>query len=474
MSGRLTDTQVRSWAQGGLLKKRGILKESGTHSESLGERGAGSLLLERRANGTIEVYLLWRRNGDQERIKLGTFGAIGPDGHARGLAFWRREAERVSAEARPFSSLDAFKERLRLDQRQSEREALLEAQQGSFEQLLKAYVDDMQRRGRSSAKDVGRALELNVLQAFPDLAQRRAKDISAAELSNILRLCIHRQPALKGRGARKTVANAVNGKRTMANRLRSYLRAAYVYGLKHDLDPLRAGDSVLFGLTQNPAAMLPTIDGAERANTDSLTKDELRYLLLGVDAMDEPQRAIARCMVYLGGQRVAMLMRATRGSIIEVDGYGAVLALTERKGGKGAMPRDHLLPLTPRLQEYMQPLLQASAGSVSDPLFSVRTGRQVARDTALHLFSELGAELAGKGLTRKFTWRMVRASIETHLAQLGVDEQRRAWLLSHGRNGVQARHYDRYHYLREKREDLELLGRYLDEVKVADSLGRKG
>lgn len=69
---------------------------------------------------------------------------------------------------------------------------------------------------------------------------------------------------------------------------------------------------------------------------------------------------------------------------------------------------------------------------------------------------------------------MVRASIETHLAQLGVDEQRRAWLLSHGRNGVQARHYDRYHYLREKREDLELLGRYLDEVRVADSLGRKG
>ncbi|BCT54603.1 integrase [Pseudomonas aeruginosa] len=457
-----------------MLKKGDGPKRTKTHSEPLGERGAGSMLLERRTNGSIEVYLSWRRNGGQERMKLGVFGALGADGHVRGLAFWRREAAQISAQARPFSNLAAYEERRRLDQSQSERQVSLEAQQGSLEQLLKAYVDNLKRREKSSAKDVGRSLELNVLQAFPDLAQRRAKDISAAELSDVLRLCIHRQPALKGRGVRKTVANAVNGKRTMANRLRSYLRAAYAYGLKHDLDPLRAGDSIQFGLTQNPAAMLPTIDGAERANTDSLTKDELRHLLLGIDAMDEPQRAIARCMVYLGGQRVAMLVRATRGSIIEVDGYGSVLALTERKGGKGAMPRDHLLPLTPRLQEYLKPLLQASAGSVSDPLFSVRTGRQVARDTALQLFSELGAELAGKGLARKFTWRMVRASIETHLAQLGVDEQRRAWLLSHGRNGVQARHYDRYHYLREKREDLELLGRYLDEVRVADSLGRKG
>lgn len=49
---------------------------------------------------------------------------------------------------------------------------------------------------------------------------------------------------------------------------------------------------------------------------------------------------------------------------------------------------------------------------------------------------------------------------------LGVDEQRRAWLLSHGRSGVQAKHYDRYSYLKEKREDLANWAAYLDAMNT--------
>src|SRR5690606_13925099 len=82
------------------------------------------------------------------------------------------------------------------------------------------------------------------------------------------------------------------------------------------------------------------------------------------------------------------------------------------------------------------------------------SARPLSPDTALKIFSDLGSELAEKGLTRRFTWRTMRATIETHLAELGTDEQRRAWLLSHGRSGVQAKHYDRYSYVAEKSEDL--------------------
>jgi len=58
----------------------------------------------------------------------------------------------------------------------------------------------------------------------------------------------------------------------------------------------------------------------------------------------------------------------------------------------------------------------------------------------------------------------MRATIETHLASLGVNQERRAWLLSHGRSGVQAKHYDRWNYLPEKRGDLDRWARYLDEL----------
>lgn len=108
MGQKLTDAQVKSWAMTGNVKKSGVVTPVRTLSEQLGERGAGSMLLERRSSGVIEVYLSRRANGRQERSKLGVFAEVGPDGQTRGLAFWRREVERLAAEVRVHGSLAAF------------------------------------------------------------------------------------------------------------------------------------------------------------------------------------------------------------------------------------------------------------------------------------------------------------------------------------------------------------------------------
>jgi integrase len=234
------------------------------------------------------------------------------------------------------------------------------------------------------------------------------------------------------------------------------------------LNPLRAGDAVLFGLRDNPVAYLPTIEGAERANTEALTKEELRQLLIAIQELPERNRAMANAMLYLGGQRVKMLLRATWQDVTEDTEYGAVLGLVDRKGGKGSPPRDHLLPISDRLSEILEPFLSRKEISRSDGIFSLDDLQSMNANTAQKIFSALGKSLSEKQLTRYFTWRTVRATIETHLAALGVDEQRRAWLLSHGRSGVQAKHYDRYNYLREKQEDLEKWAIYLDELILND------
>lgn len=459
MGQKLTDTQVKAWASSGVVKKAPVR----TLSEQLGERGAGSMLLERRPTGVVEVYLSLRRDGKQERRKLGAFGEMGSDGLVRGLAFWRKEAERVSAEVRQFSTLDAFDEHQRQQAAKAERAANLEARQGSFEQLLAAYVEDMERKGKSSAKDVLGSLRLNVLAPFPALAARKAKEIDPGDISEILRHCLNRQPAKKGRGARKTTASASNGKLTTANRLRAYLRAAFAFGLKHDLNPLRAGDAVQFGIRHNPVADLPTIEGAERANTEALTKEELRHLLAALEGLPERRRAIAEAMLYLAGQRVEMLCRATWADLLDDSEHGRLLRLIDYKGGKGTPPRDHLIPLCGRLADVLAPLLADEQHKAPGP-FTLKGARPMSADTALGIFADLGTSLADKGLTRRFTWRTMRATIETHLAELGIDEQRRAWLLSHGRSGVQAKHYDRYSYVNEKREDLAKWARYLDAL----------
>ena len=461
MGHRLTDAQVKSWAVTGTIKKGGVATPTRTFSEQLGGRGTGSMLLERRPNGHIEVYLAIRRGGRQERRKLGQFGERAPDGQVSGLAFWRNEAEQVAAEARNFQSLEAFESYVQREQIDAERAASLAARQGTFEQLLLAYVENMERQGRVSAKSVLGALRLDVINAFPVLAQSKAKEIQPEDIAHILRHCITRKPALKGRGRRKTQASAINGKLTAANRLRSYIRAAFSFGLKHDLNPLRDGDAVLFGLKHNPAAHLPTIEGAERANTEALSKEELREVLQAVNVLPGRRRSLAAAMIYLAGQRVEMLVRSTWADVSEDDEHGLILRLVDYKGGKGTPPRDHLLPLAGRVKEVLSPLLEERQGLGP---FSLDGVRPVFAHTAQKIFSELGTELSEKGLTRRFTWRTMRATIETHLAALGVDEQRRAWLLSHGRSGVQAKHYDRYSYVREKREDLEKWSRYLDEL----------
>ncbi|MGE6660923.1 tyrosine-type recombinase/integrase [Pseudomonas sp. NPDC077408] len=458
---KITDAQAKSWAVTGAIKKDGVATPTRTFSEQLGVRGSGSMLLERRPHGGIEVYLAVRRGGRQERKKLGQFGELSAEGQIKGLAFWRQEAERASAAARDFPSLEAYENHIHQQKAEQQRLEHKASLQGSFEQLLLAYVDDMVRRGKTSAPSVKNAFQLDVIDAFPALAMTKAKHIQPEDISQILRHCISRKPASKGRGRRKTQASATNGKLTTANRLRANLRAAFSFGLKHDLNPLRKGDAVMFGLGLNPVADLPTIEGAERANTEALTAEELREVLLAVEALPGRRQTIAKTMIYLAGQRVQMLLRASWADLSEDHEHGTVLRLVDCKGGKGSPPRDHLLPISGRVVEVLEPLLTVRSGSGP---FSLDGARRMSAHTAQKMFSEIGSALSVKGLTRRFTWRTMRATIETHLAMLGVDEQRRAWLLSHGRSGVQAKHYDRYSYLKEKRDDLGKWAAYLDAM----------
>lgn len=83
MGHKLSDTQAKKWAATGEMNKNGVVTPTRTFSEQLGVRGSGSMLLERRPSGDIEVYLAVRRGGRQERKKLGQFGALSAGGQVR-------------------------------------------------------------------------------------------------------------------------------------------------------------------------------------------------------------------------------------------------------------------------------------------------------------------------------------------------------------------------------------------------------
>ena len=59
------------------------------------------------------------------------------------------------------------------------------------------------------------------------------------------------------------------------------------------------------------------------------------------------------------------------------------------------------------------------------------------------------------GLVKKsFSYADIRRTAETLMAGLGVSDEHRAQVQSHGLSGVQLRHYNKYDYMKEKREAL--------------------
>lgn len=431
-------------------------------------RGKGRLRVRASPNGAIAYFFRYSLNGLQRQLRI----------NEDELDEARLEADRLSVlyrsgitDLHAHAALETMAEQARLALQAAqldvlEREKAARALQGTFGQMLTGYTDDMHRRGKTSTKEVVGALKLNVLTPFPALAAKPAKEIAVGDITAILRHCRTRPVALKGRGKNLTPANASNGKLRQVAKLRSYLASAFAFGLTADNDSQQDAGNAVYGLTSNPVLGTKPIEGADNANTWSLTKDELKVVLLALEDLPERRRSIAKVMLYLAGQRSEMLCRVTWGDLFDDGEHGAVLQMTDLKG-KGPT-RVHLLPMTARLTEIMAPLL-ALKGTPAPGPFSLRGSMAITPGTMLGIFGELGDALSAAGKTRRFSWRNVRVTVESHLASLGVTEERRAWLLSHGRSGVQAKHYDRYSYLPEKRQDLDKWARYLDQLASGEA-----
>ncbi|MWV11158.1 tyrosine-type recombinase/integrase [Pseudomonas sp. R-28-1W-6] len=428
-----------------------------------GGRGEGRMRLRAFPNGEHVFYYRYSLDGVQKQLRIDKEDLAEARDKASRLADLYRAGHRdlhgYLAQTRAIE--DAAREA-------AARELEAKARQGTLAQLLADYIADLDRRGKSSAKDVRGAFRLDVLTAFPSMAAKPAKEITSGDITRMLRHCLTRPVASKGRGKRLTPASASNNKLRQAAKLRAYLQAAFGFGLTADNDALRADGEVLFGLSFNPVANTKTIEGADRAETWALTKDELRQVLMAIEGLPERRRSIAKSMLYLAGQRVQMLCRVTWADLYDDGEHGPVLQMMDLKGGKGTPPRAHLIPMTERLGEVMAPLL-ALCGTDAPGPFTLRGKAPATSGTLQKIFAELGDQLAAVGKTRRFTWLNMRCTVETHLAALGVNQERRAWLLSHGRTGVQAKHYDRYSYLPEKRQDLDKWTRYLDQLASGEA-----
>ncbi len=453
-------------------KVRGMTPGCSPLVESLPGRGTGALVFKRPNDGPPTCYYRYHHAGKQVLVKLGAYRRT-----AREVGFTlpelRDKAAAMAQIAREHGDVKAFlaqqqlaAELARADAEREilerQRRAEIEARKGSFADLLEAYAVDLERHGKVSHRKVRQLFKSHVADHHPELVGRKAADIQPEDIQLILAGVLQRKP--KGRGIRnKAKAEAGNGMKTTADELRRYLKAAFNFAAKAHLSAERIAESgKLFAINSNPVALIPKISGTGLGNTESLTPAELAELLRYLDTQPERHAAIARAFLYFGGQRLRQLVA------VPWDGVADdVLVLLDAKGRKDSA-WEHLLPITSRLKEIMQPLLQARLGPGP---FSLDGQATIHADTLSKLFTAAGRALAKDGKARfPFSWRHLRATCETLLAAQRVPEEVRAWLLSHGRTGIQAKHYDRFAYLPEKTAALEQWGRYLDGLHAGEQV----
>ena len=306
--------------------------------------------------------------------------------------------------------------------------------------LMAVYVAYLQRCGRSkSAADV-----VSLSKHLASISDKPAAAVLTRDLATIQRKLIQ---AGKGR---------------TANKLRSYVRAAYALVMRAESDatsPAEALDFVIIGRVEaNPAALLAVAKGFNRTVDRVLTDKEL-YLLLE-HAKDAGVAGLAvRAAVFLGGQRMSQLLRASSKSI--QDDF---LVLLDPKG-KRDTPRRHPIPLEGIAGTLINEAKNRANTLGTNFLFSSTGKVQLHLDTVSKYVAIKSKEFIQAGISvTPFTLADLRRTMETRLAGMGVPREVRGYLQSHGLGGIQVRHYERHDYEAEKRKALKLLHNWIESL----------
>ncbi len=308
--------------------------------------------------------------------------------------------------------------------------------------LVAAYISHLENRGKRRSALDARNIFKNHLDVT-EFSGLPAKELTAKNVTEIVRRVVE---AGHGRTAAK---------------LRSYFRAAYALALGADLDPATPSAFIGFQLESNPVAAVEakSLRKFNRVKDRTLSQDELFAYWKRLDGIVSlPAQSALKLALLLGGQRPTQLLRLHRA---DVDTRAGRLTLYDPKG-KRDEPSPHELPITEAAKRTLEPCIAAAAKLASEWVFTTTGSAPTTPHTLNHEVREIAAAMLEAGEAAKsFSLSDVRRTAETTLASLGVTQDVRAQILSHGLEGVQNKSYNRHDYRPEKRAALEMWTEWL-------------
>lgn len=402
----LTDKQIRG------LKPR---EREYIASDDDRSRGTGRLVIRVRPSGTKTWEYRYFVAGKRRKKTLGTYPEVS-------LVQARRAAAEIAEDraARKAGGLPEGRSTRGLLGDQST------VTPGSLGELLEAYVADMRRRKKSSAQEVEAGFRRWVEGPFPGLWETRADLVTPADIRDLLAHHIDR------------------GVTTSVNRLRSYLRAAYQFGLTNENNPM-VSRARGWGLSSNPVDAVPSQPSFERPGDRVLSRDEVHHVWHHITETPGVGWRLARLIqlaIATGGQRPSMLLRLRTQ---DVDLQRGVLDIP---GDATKTGKPHVVPVGQHALALLVTLTNHARVAGTEALFPASRGRQGV--TRLNSASSALALYRTFWGTTPWTMRDVRRTVKTVLGQEKVPKEDRDRLHGHALTDVSSHHYDRYDYLEEK------------------------
>jgi integrase len=291
--------------------------------------------------------------------------------------------------------------------------------------------------GKSSWSDA----EANLTKVAGVLGRNRpARDISPDDVLVVLRPIYERR------------------KPSMADHVRSYVRSAYSWGMKSELD-YRLSSPRRFGLTLNPAAGIPT----EPKVVGSRWLDEEDFIRLYrwlecPDAPVHPPYTRAVRILMLTGQRVEEIAR------LHVDQWDAKERIIDWSRTKNGAP--HAIPVPALAADLIESIKPNEHGwffpSAMDPTKPVSHG-------TLYAFMWRQRQ---RDVIPFVTNRDLRRTWKTLAGKAGVSKEIRDRIQNHALQDVSSKSYDRWTYLPEKRVGMARWNEFIEKLLTRPAAAR--
>lgn len=445
---RITDLQVRNL--------KGKLSEPADKDQ---KRGFGTLLFERRPSGIVEAYYRQRVDGGEEKLKIGVYKAS-PRAAGLTVSQIRGKANEYAAIAAAHGSVKAYIEgqEAAAAAERAERQRLveIEASRGTFGELFCDYIES--RRGKATpgvVKELERLYQKNMLGPHPGIMAMKARDIRSDHILDILN-------PIWARGAK-----------VQAERMRSFLAAAFTYGLKAE-NAVGRLSSKSYCLESNPATVV-AVEKVSAPATRSLSEAELRQFWETIERTEGVGPIMAllfKLVVATGGQRIFNFCETTWE---DYDLDAGTVRLIHRKGRGGqAMSRPHLVPLTERAVAILERVREING---CHPWPWTTTGKQhIVVSSPRHAIADWlrsrHAVIDGARIP-SFSPRDLRRTCAQLMQRHGISDQLSDLLQAHGQTGVANLHYrnNPEAALPEKRRAIELFDRALARVLGEEPVG---